>query len=346
MHVPKKTIAAFCQDDADDEHEQDMHSYLMAQSDSANKQAAKAKMQALEEDPTIYDYDDVYEDFASKSTSRRGPQGTASNAGAKPQQEKKKSQYIETLLKKAQFREKEKERITESVERKAIEKEEDLYAGKEKFLTKEYKKKLLEDQKWDEEMRKRELEEAKNDVTKQGDMSGFYRGLLTRNTALGHGEETQTKMPEGWSVTMMGQTALLHTGAEAPDEEMLETEKVREGELKYDGGELRPVTAETGVNDEVDAKDKSFDGLETSQDESFDSVPEGEGAAKRPVGVPIGGPPPGYKLIAGGAGGIVKIGEEEERKRLVPEKDDKKGDEEVMSAKERYRARKMAKLSQ
>ncbi|XP_078172850.1 uncharacterized protein LOC144566699 isoform X2 [Carex rostrata] len=132
---------------------------------------------ALEEDPSVFDYDGVYDDMKEKI--------------AKPKiQEKteRKSKYIERLMEKA----KERERVHEIVyEKKLIKersKEDHLYGDKEKFLTSAYRKKLAEQAKWMEEERLQQLREEKEDVTKKKDLSEFYFSL-NKNIALGAGTE-------------------------------------------------------------------------------------------------------------------------------------------------------------
>lgn len=56
-----------------------------------------------------------------------------------------------------------------------MQEEEDQFRDKEKFVTSSYKKKLIEDQKWNEEQQR--LDAARDeDVTQASDMGGFYRG--------------------------------------------------------------------------------------------------------------------------------------------------------------------------
>ena len=61
---------------------------------------------------------------------------------------------------------------------KEREEEGDEFADKEKFVTSAYRKKMEEMQKLDEEEKKKEAMEQMLDVTKQKDMSGFYRHLF------------------------------------------------------------------------------------------------------------------------------------------------------------------------
>ena len=61
---------------------------------------------------------------------------------------------------------------------KEREEEGDEFADKEKFVTSAYRKKMEEMAKLDEEEKKKEAMEQMLDVTKQKDMSGFYRHLF------------------------------------------------------------------------------------------------------------------------------------------------------------------------
>ncbi|CAK9804734.1 Nuclear speckle splicing regulatory protein 1 [Anthophora plagiata] len=121
---------------------------------------------ALKEDPTIFQYDEIYDDMErikdqSKST----------------KDEKKKPRYIQNLLKAADRRKKEQEYRIERMVQKEREAEGAMYADKESFVTSAYRAKLEEFKKMEEEESKMDRLEAIADVKKQQDMSGFYRHL-------------------------------------------------------------------------------------------------------------------------------------------------------------------------
>ncbi|XP_055863160.1 nuclear speckle splicing regulatory protein 1-like isoform X2 [Biomphalaria glabrata] len=122
----------------------------------------KAQMdidKALKEDPTVYEYDSIHDDL----------QATQSQVGAKEKSSEKKVQ---------------KER----------EEEGEKFREKEKFVTASYKKKMLQMAE-DEEREKREVAmENMLDVTKQKDLSGFYRYLLRAKTGNQVVEETKKKV--------------------------------------------------------------------------------------------------------------------------------------------------------
>jgi len=122
---------------------------------------------ALDEDPTIYQYDEIYDDME---------RGKGQLDGANKQKEKK-SKYIQKLLKTAERRKKEQEHRIERMVQKEREAEGEMYADKESFVTSAYRAKLEEFKKMEEEEAKMNRLEAIGDVTKQEDISGFYRHL-------------------------------------------------------------------------------------------------------------------------------------------------------------------------
>lgn len=129
---------------------------------------------ALEEDPSAFDYDGVYDQM-------KGNQ-------ARPIQEdraKREPKYIGKLMEKAKQRAREHDIVYERQLAKERAKEDHLFGDKEKFVTSAYKKKLMEDAKWLEEERVRELREQKHEVGNKSDMSDFYRNLLKNNEAFG-----------------------------------------------------------------------------------------------------------------------------------------------------------------
>ncbi|KAL0114983.1 hypothetical protein PUN28_010507 [Cardiocondyla obscurior] len=132
-----------------------------------NKMKKQTKLniqKALNEDPTIYQYDEVYDDLDRKSD----------NASS---QKEKKSKYIQKLLKMSERRKKEQEHRIERMVQKEREAEGEMYADKESFVTSAYRAKLEEFKKMEEEEAKMDRLESIGDVTKQQDISGFYRHL-------------------------------------------------------------------------------------------------------------------------------------------------------------------------
>ncbi|KYN37344.1 Coiled-coil domain-containing protein 55 [Trachymyrmex septentrionalis] len=131
------------------------------------KQTKLDIQKALDEDPTIYQYDEVYDDLERSKGQLDGAN----------KQKEKKSKYIQKLLKTAERRKKEQEHRIERMVQKEREAEGEMYADKESFVTSAYRAKLEEFKMMEEEEAKMNRLEAIGDVTKQQDMSGFYRHL-------------------------------------------------------------------------------------------------------------------------------------------------------------------------
>ncbi|KAK3745199.1 hypothetical protein RRG08_012383 [Elysia crispata] len=140
---------------------------------SSNKMKRQTQMdidKALQEDPSIYEYDEVYD----KMQASKPQVGFVAKDKGKPD---RKPKYIAGLLKAAEVKKKEEERRVERKVQKEREAEGEMYADKEKFVTSAYKQKMLEMQEAEEKEKQESAFEAMTDVTKQKDMSGFYRYL-------------------------------------------------------------------------------------------------------------------------------------------------------------------------
>lgn len=134
------------------------------------KKQIKLNMQkALKENPTIFQYDEVYDDIERKKDQFKITKD-----------EKKKPKYIQNLLKAAERRKKEQEYRIERMVQKEREAEGTMYADKESFVTSAYRAKLEEFKRMEEEENRMDKLEAIADVKKQQDMSGFYRHLYVQ----------------------------------------------------------------------------------------------------------------------------------------------------------------------
>ena len=98
----------------------------------ANNLAKKEIKKALEEDPSVFAYDEVYDDMKSEA------------AGSSEEKSAKKPKYMDNLLKAAELRKREKERREEKMIQKEREQEGDEFRDKEAFVTTAYKEKLIE----------------------------------------------------------------------------------------------------------------------------------------------------------------------------------------------------------
>ncbi|KAF5813052.1 hypothetical protein HanRHA438_Chr03g0104861 [Helianthus annuus] len=168
-------------DDDDDDIEREIS--RQASKNKALKDVEEQHKKALEEDPSVFDYDGVYDDMKQKAV----------RPVAQDRQERK-PRYIQALIDKAKVREREHEIIYERKLAKERSKEDHLFADKDKFVTGAYKRKLAEQAKWLEEERLRQLREEKEDITtkKGGDMTEFYFNL-SKNVAFGARDGESTK---------------------------------------------------------------------------------------------------------------------------------------------------------
>ncbi|KOX76819.1 Nuclear speckle splicing regulatory protein 1 [Melipona quadrifasciata] len=144
------------------------------------KQVRLNMQKALKEDPTIFQYDEVYDNMEkTKDQSKIA------------KDEKKKPRYIQNLLKAAERRKKEEEYRIERMVQKEREAEGTMYADKESFVTSAYRAKLEEFKKMEEEENKIDRLEAIADVRKQQDISGFYRHLYEQTVQSSEKSETK-----------------------------------------------------------------------------------------------------------------------------------------------------------
>ncbi|EDX17818.1 nuclear speckle splicing regulatory protein 1 [Drosophila simulans] len=129
--------------------------------------ARRQQEKALAEDPTIFQYDELYDDMDSK---REEAKQTKS-------QEPRKPKYIGRLMEHAERRKLEKELRIERQVQKDREAEGEMYKDKDTYVTATYRKKLESIRQMQEQEQRDEYLEAIGDVTKQKDLDGFYRHL-------------------------------------------------------------------------------------------------------------------------------------------------------------------------
>ena len=134
---------------------------------SALHSAKKYVEDANNVDASIYDYDNAYDTFhapeeAKNRTKASGPK------------------YMTSLMQSAEVRKRDQLRAQERLLQKERQAEGDEFADKEKFVTGAYKAQQEEIRKMEEEEAKREAEEEER-KRKGGGMSGFYKDLLRRD---------------------------------------------------------------------------------------------------------------------------------------------------------------------
>lgn len=133
------------------------------------KQTRLNMEKALNEDPTIYQYDEVYDEIEKVKEQNKPVKKSL-----------KQPKYIHNLLKAAERRKTEQEHRMERMVQKEREAEGEQFADKESFVTSAYRDKLEQFKKMEEEEERMDRLEAIADVTKQPDMSGFHRHLFAQ----------------------------------------------------------------------------------------------------------------------------------------------------------------------
>lgn len=138
--------------------------------ESQKRQARAAQAKALAEDPTVYQYDELYDDIENKRKESKDCKS----------KEERQPKYIGKLLETADKRKKEQERRIERQVQKEREAEGEMFKDKESFVTSAYRAKLEEMKKAEDEEKREEYLESIGDVTKQGDLGGFYRHIYSQ----------------------------------------------------------------------------------------------------------------------------------------------------------------------
>ncbi|KAK4218003.1 coiled-coil domain-containing protein 55-domain containing protein [Rhypophila decipiens] len=124
---------------------------------------------AAAQDPSIYDYDSVYDSFKLATHKKKSEQEAA---------EEKKPKYFGALQKAAEIRDRDRQIAEEKRLKRERDAEGDEFADKEKFVTEAYKKQQEENRRLAEEEKIREEKEAKENKNKG--MGVFYKGMLEK----------------------------------------------------------------------------------------------------------------------------------------------------------------------
>jgi coiled-coil domain-containing protein 55 len=179
LSAPKAGNVFGNDDDSEEEEGTDWVKKALKAENEKNKIKKQTKLnmqKALKENPTIFQYDEVYDQIEQSKEEEKSVKKVV-----------QKAKYIDNLLKSADLRKKEQELRKDRMIQKEIEAEDAMFPDKERYVTSSYKAKLEEMKKFEEEQENQDRLEALGDVTKQRDMSGFYRHLyrqtVDRNNA-------------------------------------------------------------------------------------------------------------------------------------------------------------------
>ena len=185
MPVIQKNCAAAAAFSLDDDDEDNANGNLPAAKRKLpvlNTKGQRQIEQALEEDPNIYEYDNVYETVSSVVQQEKRIE--EKRRIERESNEVRKPKYVTGLLEKSKEREKEFERVIERKIQREREQEGDLFADKEVFVTPTYKAKLVERQADLEREKLEEKREAMLNVKNQDNLNAFYRFQFKLRTGL------------------------------------------------------------------------------------------------------------------------------------------------------------------
>eukprot|EP01104_Vermistella_antarctica_P016746 TRINITY_DN5773_c0_g1_i1.p1 TRINITY_DN5773_c0_g1~~TRINITY_DN5773_c0_g1_i1.p1 ORF type:complete len:323 (-),score=82.62 TRINITY_DN5773_c0_g1_i1:28-996(-) len=158
----------------------------VAQERKKRKRDNIERNEILGQDPTAFEYDEVFEEMKGTSERAGGAKKEVSS-----EDKARQPKYIHKLLEESERRKREQQTRTDRIQRKEIEKEKEEYGERERFITSGYRKKLIEDEKWEEEEKKKEKRDG--DVRNKGSIASFYSNLLNnRNVSMG-GAATPTR---------------------------------------------------------------------------------------------------------------------------------------------------------
>ncbi|KAK6219032.1 hypothetical protein LQW54_002534 [Pestalotiopsis sp. IQ-011] len=187
---------------------------------------SRRNAEAAEElDPSIYDYDGVYDSIKPEKKT------TQEDAERRPK-------YMKNLLASAAVRKRDALIAEEKKIAREREAEGEEFADKEKFVTEAYKQQQEENRKLEEEEKRREEEEARKN--KGGGMTAFYKDLLNK------GDQRHAEMMKAAEERAKNGP---QDPEEAPIEEKPATATDRARELNEKGGSI-------AINEDGDVVDK------------------------------------------------------------------------------------------
>ncbi|KAK8050572.1 hypothetical protein PG994_012302 [Apiospora phragmitis] len=193
---------------------------------SSSLESRKHQEAAEELDPSIYDYDGVYDSLKPEQV-------------AAPEDVDRRPKYMKSLLQSAAVRRRDALIAEEKKVAREREGEGEEYADKEKFVTEAYKKQQEENRRIEAEERQKEEEEAKKN--KGGGMTAFYKDLLNR------GDQRHAEV-------MKAAEDKAKSGPQAPDDQSQHQEKTKtEADLAK---ELNSKGGSVAVNDDGQVVDK------------------------------------------------------------------------------------------
>ncbi|KAF2270005.1 hypothetical protein CC78DRAFT_557447 [Lojkania enalia] len=138
------------------------------QNSASTRESEKKAQEAMELDPSLYDYDTAYDAIHAQTTAKR--------AAEREDAAEKRPKYMQSLFESAEVRKKDQLRARDKLLQREREAEGDEFADKEKFVTGAYKQQQEETRKAEEEEKKKQ--EAEEERRRKTGMQGFHRQML------------------------------------------------------------------------------------------------------------------------------------------------------------------------
>lgn len=243
--------------DSDSDDEPSKKKVSIGPGESQKRQARIAQENALKEDPTIYQYDELYDEINTNREEAKKAKTT----------EVRSSKYIERLLVTADKRKKEYERRVERQVQKEREVEGDKFKDKETFVTASYRAKLEAMRLEEEAERREEYLENIGDVTKQRDLGGFYRHLYEQK--LGPEKVQATSTETFIEKKSDDKNSKKQRSYRKHNENEEEEEEVRDAKLNETKGDDETVNKKIHLQSNLDAdSDFSIDSDSDEEDKS------------------------------------------------------------------------------
>ncbi|XP_062560053.1 nuclear speckle splicing regulatory protein 1 [Armigeres subalbatus] len=222
--------------------------------ESQKRQVRTAQAKALAEDPTIYQYDELYDEMDNR---RKESKTSKSQAERKPK-------YIGKLLETADKRKKEQERRIERQVQKEREAEGEMYKDKESFVTSAYRAKLEEMKDAEEKEKREEYLESIGDVTKQSDLGGFYRHIYSQKM----GETVEPKKDKSEEKEEGHSSALGDEPKHVTDKQLSESESEEEKTAKLEAMKSKDLQSKARRYRKRNSDDEENDDKEEKNDSS------------------------------------------------------------------------------
>jgi len=198
---------------------------------SSTLESRKYADAAEDADPSIYDYDGVYDSIKAAVHKKKAEE----DEGATD----RRPRYFDALQRAADVRERDRQVAEERKLKREREAEGDEFADKEKFVTEAYKRQQEENRRLEEEEKAREEAEAKKNKNKG--LAGFYKQMLDKgeeehaamvkaveegkgkdtNVEGGEGEKEKTATDRAREINAMGGNIVINDDGEVVDKRQL-----------------------------------------------------------------------------------------------------------------------------